>query len=59
MASEDSSPLPLLDDWIDEVGEDEVEKIIRAGLAEIENGTATTWQFSAEGRLQLDEELFG
>ena len=40
MASEDPSPMPLLDDWIAEVGEDEVEEIIRAGLAEVENGTA-------------------
>ena len=31
--------MPLLDDWIAEVGEDEVEEIIRAGLAEVENGT--------------------
>lgn len=40
MASEDPSPMPLLDDWIADVGEDEVEAIIRAGLAEVENGTA-------------------
>ncbi len=32
--------MPLLDDWIAEVGEDEVEEIIRTGLAEVENGTA-------------------
>ncbi len=32
--------MPLLDDWIADVGEDEVEAIIRAGLAEVENGTA-------------------
>ncbi len=32
--------MPLLDDWIAEVGEDEVETIIRAGLADVENGTA-------------------
>jgi len=40
MASEDPSPMPLLDEWIAEVGEDEVEAIVRAGLAEVENGTA-------------------
>lgn len=32
--------MPLLDDWIAEVGEDEVEAIIRAGLAEVGSGTA-------------------
>jgi len=40
MASENPSPMPLLDDWIAEVGEDEVEAIIRAGLAEVGSGTA-------------------
>jgi hypothetical protein len=40
MASEGPSSIPLLDDWIAGVGEDEVEAIIRAGLAEVENGTA-------------------
>ena len=38
--SEDPSPTPLLDGWIAEVGEDEVEAIVRSGIAEVENGTA-------------------
>ena len=32
--------MPLLDEWIADVGEAEVEAVIRAGLAEAENGTA-------------------
>ena len=32
--------MPLLDEWIAEVGENEVEAIIRAGIVEVENGAA-------------------
>jgi len=40
MAGEDRAPMPLLDEWIAEIGEDDVEAIVRAGIAEVENGTA-------------------
>jgi len=32
--------MPLLDGWIATAGEDEVEPIVREGLAEVENGGA-------------------
>jgi len=40
MASEDLSPTPLLDEWIAEVGEEQVAATMRAAADEVRNGTA-------------------
>ncbi|MDQ6838799.1 MAG: hypothetical protein M3137_10830 [Actinomycetota bacterium] len=40
MASEDQSPTPLLDEWIAEVGEEQVAATMRAAADEVRNGTA-------------------
>lgn len=40
MASKDQSPTPLLDEWITEVGDEQVAAIMKGAADEIRNGTA-------------------